>query len=832
MENNKTTVPNHNAVNQSENHYSNMQTIVPAVVMSTGYAPDGEYYAEVVVFNTETNKQDHAFVRFSNERELANSYVDMYDNTTQALGSEKATQDAKTLMRKNAGKRDLQQKFFDKAKSAQENGQFEGKELGDIVSDNARGGVLMLKGITIVGEARVPDITNAADVGNKADKVLLLAANQINHSGLIKDHQYFKNDNLPDEFSPVADQYAHVEQAMVRMIYEVESQEAEAFKILPSAATINFDTVTKNPTEFLDLVSENANPTSDRVPSAPRQGFMDMAVNYKNEKNQDVSHRFTFHSNHFTGGEHFNKSPEEYLDLSDEWAYRGEKEAISRFIAGQDPFSNSKNPDPDVVAKSDVLRLGLRFASDYNFKKEFSDKINSGDKNAFKGITKFDYLSVPKEKLTPQQQMVVEFSESVVRDPSNTFLSITNFEKLNLPTETKKVLSESVKASIVKQTQDTPNNAIAQTAAARTAVGNSMLDVARANQYDRGKVNMVIIPATIVTDVAATEASSVSSDQSEDKEGVIWGRPTSQFYPSLSAVSNPVMDNGKYHKETRTLYSNTPPLISLIKNTTKDLNFDLNKFNSLGVLKGQTLPEGFKPDIDGNNFTKAFNYLTTQPPKDERLGYAKVANRHVTDRAVSSDLELSPKQLLLLPKNIFRREIFNTLAEKLPANEGHAKSRYAEFEAAMKNLVGPFSKENTTLSNLKIALNSPKGAELSEDHQKIKDMLLTDKLVELKGSEDDKDKSKSHVNFKDLASLAMNPSAKMDSPIRADINGEQIKVKTQDLNTHKENRVNEAINQAHQKLTDPQNNVSADDLVRRAMEATKPSPSMSPSNRF
>ena len=51
------------------------------------------------------------------------------------------------------------------------------------------------------------------------------------------------------------------------------------------------------------------------------------------------------------------------------------------------------------MAKSDVLR----FASDYNFAKDFSEKIKSGDRNAFKGVTKFDYLSVPKERLTAQQ---------------------------------------------------------------------------------------------------------------------------------------------------------------------------------------------------------------------------------------------------------------------------------------------------------------------------------------------------------------------------------------------------------------------------------------------
>lgn len=827
---NNNAAPTIEAVNQSESHYTNMQTIVPAVVMSTGYAPDGEYYAEVIVFNTETNKHDHAFVRFSNERELAGSYVDMYDNTTKALGAEKSVHDAKTLMKKSAGKRDLFKKFADKATQAQENDQFAGQSVEQIVDENAKNSVLMLKGITVLGESRAPDLTGTNGIGNKDDKILWLSANSINVSGLLKDHAHFQNDNLPDEYSPVANQSPEVEQAMVRMIYDTEKQESDAFKLLPSATTINFDSLSKNPTPFLEAVSENTDPTSSRVMSAPRQGFMDLTVNFNN-----ISHRLTLPSNHLVGGEHFNKSPEEYLELSEEWHRHGEKEAVSRFMAGQDPYSNSKNPNPDIVAKNDVFRIGLQYASNYNFAKEFSEKIKSGDKNAFKGVTKFDYLSVPKDKLTPQQQMVVEFSEAVVNDPKKTFLSIANYEKLNLPADNKRALSEAVKASIVKHTEGTANNAIAQTAAARTAVGNSMLDVARANHYEQGKVNMVVIPATIVTDVAASEASTLSHSESEDKEVVIWGRPTSQFYPSLSAVSNPVMDGNKYDKETRTFYSNTPPAIPLVKKFTKSIDFHSHGFQSLGVLMGQSLPASFKANPENNSFSNAFNRNVTQPPKDERLGYAKVANRQVVDREKSNNLEMTPAQLIYAAKTLSRKEMFHPAAENNPVNDALAKSRYSEFEKVMKTLVGPFNKDNTTISHLKIALNSPKGTELSEQHQKIQDMILTDKLVEVSDPTDQKDKSKSFANFKDLGRLAIDSSAKMDSAIRADINGDQIKVETQDLNTHKQNRVVEAINQARETLTNPSNNVSADDLVNKAMEATAPrptAPSMSPTHRF
>lgn len=836
MKNNNVATPNNDYANQSENHYTDMHTIVPAVVLSTGYAPDGEYYAEVVAFNTETNDQHHAFVRFSDERELANSYKELYDSAPRELSEAKAAQDAKTLMkqarRKGGNNRDLFGMFANKAKQAQESGQFKDQDIETIVNDNSKNLVLMLKGISILGEADAADLAGPnADVG-KNDKVLMLAADRISLSGLMKDHAYFKNDNLSDEYSPVADTYSEVEQAMVNIDFDAESQEATAYKVLSSASTISLDRMSKHPQPFLDMVSENANPTSNRLPSSPRKGYMQMDVNYGGN-----SHRLTFPSNHFTGGEHFNKSPEEYLELSEEWQHRGEKEAVSRFLAGQDPYSNSKNPDRDVLAKSDVLRIALRYASDYNFAKDFSEKIKSGDRNAFKGVTKFDYLSVPKDRLTAQQQMVVEFTDSVVNDPKNTFLGIANHEKVNLSVESKAAMSEFVKTSIVRATEGTENNALGQTSAALQGRSNSSLNIARANLYDHGKVNMIVIPATLVTDVAAGEGNTIESNQSEDKEFVIWGGLTTQVYPSLSNAPNPVMDNGRTHTETRSYYSHTPPPPSLIQRVTKDIDFDLESNRPLNALMGQSLPDNFMPSIDGNKFNNSFTYQLDTKPKGERLGFARVANNTITTRDLNkpNNLELSAGQLNRLASVLSRSEMFNPIAQANPDNSAIAARRFSEFNATIKELVGPFSKDNTTISNLRTALNSPKGAQLSEGHQKIRDMLLTDKLVDVSNASDNDDRKQSLANFKDLASLTIRPSDKMDSAIRADINGEQIKVETKDLSTHKQNRVNEAINQARNELTDPKNNVSADDLVKKAMEATHPRPveqTMSPTPRF
>ena len=781
-----------------------MNKVAAFAVTQVGTADDGSFYAQGLLHRDE-GEPLKAFVRMKDEQELANFFK---QQPNAEMSDNQAKVDAKLYMAKYSNVRDIEQKFKDQVKEVKSFNQFPDKTEGQILEEDTNETILMLRGFDVVAKSKntAPD-----DVKNS---VFLITAKTASLTGSIKDHAFFDNKNDPEAASRVVGESAKVRQTMVRFVLDPPSKEnahtpiANAYEVT-QAEDINFDYLVKNPTQFNQMLDNNNQPTHNRQPSVARQGFMDMTVSYDGNK----LHRFTFHSNNMVAGEHYGLDAQEYESLAQNWHGEGGKneEVLNRFIAMQDPHTVAKNPNPDILAKNDFLRLGLLAAKRPNAFKEFTDKIKRNDPTAFHGVTKFDYLGTKPDNLSDTQLAVLGIARSMANTPKSTFMNMATHDKINISENVQKSMTKFLVGSYNKQTEGTDKTAFGKTAASKETDIHPALNVVRNSEAGYG-LKTVVIPALVVEDVFPQGQTNVTIQ--------------SHVFPSFGAVPNPetYVDKGGNFKYVTasvkqgisTYFDDLHAPKHIVNGTRKAIEFGHDQ--SLGLLKGN------KPSNNGQSLDQMkknskflqqfdFNYNPAELFGNEKLGVVDLSVNKAAQMMKGNDLNPSKDQSAYIITKLARNDNFEAFAKSRNEPAHIPMERHKEFISVLNKVVGGLSGKNNSYKNLTTALigTGGKGDEVFEQkHQDIRDLLLTDKMVEV----DMGDKTEYH-NFRDLTSVIINPANPMPTPL-GDLTRQQIEALAAPLNPEKDRRMTNTMDNILSEIS--QNSMDAKDFAAKSIE--------------
>ena len=789
-----------------------LNKVAPFAVTQVGTADDGSFYAQGVLHRDE-GKPIRAFVRMKDEKELAAFFK---EQPNAKMDDRQAKIDAKLYMAKFSKVRDIEQKFKDQVQAVKSFGQFPNKTDAQILEQNTNETILMLRGYDVVAKSRTASGDGTGLSSGSADdlenSVFLVTTKTASLTGSIKDHSFFDDENHPEAASRVVGEHAQARQTMVRFSLDPPSKEndhkaiANAYEVT-EAQDINFDYLAKNPTQFNRMLDNTTQPTHNRQSSVARQGFMDMTVSYDGNK----LHRFTVHSNNMVAGEHYGLNAEEYESLADNWYGEGGKneEITNRFIAMQDPNTVAKNPNPDVLAKNDFLRIVLLASKRPAAFKEFTEKLNTDDKTAFQGVTKFDYLATPASNLTDTQLAVLGIAKSIARDPQTTFMNVATHDKLNISENVQTQMTKYLEGSYNKQTEGTNKTAFGKTAAAKETDIHPALNVVRNSAAGYG-LKTVVIPAVVVEDVFPQGQTNVTIQ--------------SHVFPSFGAAPNPetYVDKGgnfKYVTESvkqgiSSYFDDLHAPKHIVNGTRKHIDFAYD--HPLGLLKGdKPSHNGQSPDQmrRNSNFLKQFdfNFDAKEVFGNEKIGVVDLSVNKAAQKMKGTDLNPTKDQAFHILTKVSRNDSFEQFVKTRSEPATIPMQRHKEFIDVLNSVVGGLDSKNNSYQNIKTALLGVGGAGFEQKHQDIRDLLLTDKIVPVEMG----DKTEYH-NFKDLTSVLINPSSPMPTPI-GDLTRQQVEALSAPLNPEKDRRMTNTLDNILADIT--QNSVSAKSFADEALQA-------------
>lgn len=785
-----------------------LHKVAAFAVTQVGTADDGGFYAQGVL-HQDDGVPLRAFVRMKDERELVAFFK---EQPNAQMSDAQAKVDAKLYMAKYSEVRDIEKKYKDQVKEVKSFNQFPDKTEGQILEENTNETILMLRGYDIVAKSRTANGDGSQLVGGNSNdienSVFLITAKTASLTGSIKDHKSFDNEMHPEAASRVVGEKAQARQTMVRFVLDPPSKEnsyqpiANAYEVT-EAEDINFDYLLKNPTQFNKLLDNTMQPTHNRQPSVARQGFMDISIAYDGNK----LHRFTVHSNNMVGGEHYGLDAEEYEHLSKNWYGDGglNEQAINRFIAMEDPNTVAKNPNPDILAKNDFLRLALLASKRPNAFKEFTNKILNDDPTAFHGVTKFDYLGTKPENLTGDQLAVLGIAKSMAKDPNNTFMNLATHDKVNISENVQKSMTKFLVGSYNKQTEGTDKTAFGKTAASKETTIHPALNVVRNSQAGYG-LKTLVIPAIVVEDVFPQGQTNVTVQ--------------SHVFPSFGAVPNPetYVDKGgnfKYVTESvkqgiSTYFDDLHAPKHIVNGTRKAIDFSAD--HPLGLLKGdKPSHSGQSPDQMRKNskFLQQFdfNFDPSEILGNQKAGMVDLSVNKAAQIMKGNDLNPTKDQAFHIISKIARGDSFEAFVRGRSESASIPMARHKEFIDVLNNVVGGLSKDNNSYSNIKTALLGVSGAngEVEQKHRDIRDLLLTDKIVAVEMND-----TTEYHNFRDLTSVLINPANPMPTPL-GDLTRQQVEALAAPLNPEKDRRMTNTLDNI---LADVgQNSLSGEDFA-------------------
>lgn len=776
---------------------NNSQTLTPVQISQAGYADDNRFYIEGVAADPNSGEPLHVFIRLNDEKEIAQYYKELNN-----LSDQQAAVDATMFLRKNGANRDLPAQITAKIEEAKEYGQFKKIDNKAIFEEQLGGMFAMARGLNVIGKSHTANSNDGALVGStassKENTVYLMTANTISLSGLIKDHDYFK-----EMQSPVAGEHAEIEKTSVRFLLtpptKTRQPTAVAFSVT-DAQNINFEQIATNPTKMNSMIEKNSRPFQDRIDSVPRSGFMDMNVSYGDGK----FHRFSYYSNGFDGGDYFNLEGDELTDVAVNWKSE-HKNNLDRFRAIQDRSSLAENPSRSVLAKNDFMRIVLLASHAPNKFHDFLGKVKYNNKEAFQGITHTDYFA--EKNLSPQQQAVLEITQAIANNPEKTFINTVTHNKLNISSKLEETMTNSMAASYNQASKDPSSASVyGKSSASQYIEGQPSLNVVRKTNHG---VVTVIIPAMVVSDVIP---------QGQKEVGII-----QQIHPTNAFLPNPqgsVSKGGKYtyDKGTTSCFDSTfvPPRMITLNSGTPDFG----NFNSLRLLSGQ-MPE--PNSIQSNQlqsdkqskFLNAFTKVNDNTIDGLRVGVVDLNATKAFDRSNVIKIE-SPEQSKYLLHKVGFKKNFDDLMQARASNPTAAINRFDEMASVVGQMVGGFSKDNTSYNVFKKVLTAPQN-ELSVTHAKIRDMLLSDKLVEVElPDRQTGELVKQGFNFSDVSAVALNPSQPLRKAITEDIAGKQVALDHDKISRFKQERIDDIQKQLEAVLA--QKDETPEDIASRMLD--------------
>lgn len=791
-----------------------LHKVAAFAVTQVGTADDGSFYAQGLL-HRDDGEPLRGFVRMKDEKELADFFK---DQPNAEMSDTQAKVDAKLYMAKFSKVRDIEQKYKDQVKEVKSFNQFANKTDAQVLEENTNETILMLRGYDVVAKSRTASGDGSSLVSSSAsdieNSVFLITAKSASLTGSIKDHSFFDNESTPEAASRMVGQKAEARQTMVRFVLDPPSKEnsheptASAYEVT-RAEDINFGYLAKNPTVFNSMLNDAMQPTHNREPSIARQGLIEFSIGRKGEQGL---HRFSYHSNAMVGGEHYGLSAEENEALASNWYGEGgqNEQITNRFIAMQDPNTTAKNPNPDILAKNDFLRISLLAAKQPKAFKEFIGKLANDDPTAFHGVTKFDYLATSPDNLTDDQLAVLSISKDIANNPDKVFLNVATHDKINISDNVQKSMTKFLMGSYNKQTEGTDKTAFGKTAASKETDIHPALNVVRNSKAGYG-LKTIVIPAVVVEDMFPQGQTNA----------VI----KSHVFPSFGAAPNPesYVDKGgnfKYVTESvkqgiSSYFDDTHVPKHIVNGTRKDITFNYD--HPLGLLKGdKPSHNGQSPDQmkRNSNFLQQFDFNFDQSEifGNEKAGVVDLSVNKAAQMMKSTDISPSKDQAFHIITKLSRADSFKIFADSRNEPSDIPVERHKEFVNVLNNLVGGLSKENSSHLNLKTALlgESPK-MELEDYHQDIRDLLLTDKIVEVQIGE-----TTEYHNFRDLTSVLIDPARPMPAPL-GDLSRKQIEAIATPLNPEKDRRMTNTLDNILSAVDD--NSMSAKDYASAAIDS-------------
>lgn len=760
--------------------------LVPAEVVQAGYAQDGNFYLQTKLLDPNTSKVTQAFVRLKDEGEIKQHYKEMNN-----LDDATASREAAKFMTKFGHTRDLDATLTKKIEDSKAHGHFADVSNEEIKEQHLTGGVVvMLRGVDIIADAKSQDPNN---------KVVIATANSASFTGMVKDHA-FMQDGFGVEGgapSPAAGKTVDIQTKMVRFLYAPASKAnnhtatAHAFSI-ESADNMNFQQISGNPAKFNGIIDRTSRPFSEAEPSVARNGFTDMNISYKDENNHSKTYRMSYYPNSIDGGERFGLSGAELEEVASAWEDDHQYD-ISRLQAMQDNYTTTANPNPKIIAKMDFMRIGVMAANQPNAFKTFLDKVNKRDPDAFAGVTKIDYMKTAT--LSPDQQAVLDITKAIAKDPTAVLMNIAVYDKLNIPHDIQKQMTNHLSASYNKTFQQSAGNGFSALSKSADGDVSPALAVLHQSKYSDTTRAIKMFVATEVV------PSSVQPAEGHAPEVNI----SNQVFAELPFVATPLATTNKagdyvLSKDSKTFNTDSfiPPHITNNAISKIDFGDDYVNYKLLSGAKPTFVADNTQHQSNkADAFSNAFAFRAES-------AYEKVGLIDMVTAKMIKDVPAtkSPNQVSRILGFVGYAPSFAKEMNAKNPEPQKAIERHAEFMTTVSELVGGFSKEKTSNAHIKEALLKPY-ASLDDNHQKIRDMLLTDKMIAI----DVMDKELGHavtkeVNFSDVANVALDASKKIAPALTGDIALDQRPLAFEDFNNYKQERVNQTVQEIVSGLED------------------------------
>lgn len=772
-------------------------------VVQAGVAKDGHFYTQLQIKNPDPESSAdefiNGFVRTHTQEERAAYYEE-----TRNLSPEEAERDAYIMSARQRKTLDVAGQFTAKIEDAKSNGHFPDTNNKSVLENHLGGMMVTLHGISVTHKMK--DGTAPFDPNDPTASFYVATADKMVVTGLAKDSVYLE-ETLN---SKAAHTTAEATETMARFVITPPENNrpaiANAYEVT-DANNINFKDLAGNPAIMDKMIDENARPFHERSDTFHREGFLQMNIKYRDTSGSKKLHRFEFDSGTLDSGEHKYLTEPDLADVASAWEDEHQHD-ISRFRAMQDP-DTLDSVNKDHLAKLDFMRIVLLASKEPRKFKDFVDKVNKNDPTAFQGITKTDFFNDPD--LGADQKVVLDVVKAMAKDPSEVFMNSGVHSKLNISAALQDAMTESMSASYSKQNQhrtDGKNNLFGKSTTAQSRITNSGLDVVRTNQF--GDVVTIVIPITKISEIYPKGQYTAVTDQVHPKYKVVLDPKYTQSEGGTSRWQS----NNKTYTDDKFIP------VNLVKDANKAIIF--NEPNNLRILDGgKNAPYNEPVKAVSNEFTNSLEPYVTND-----FGRIDI---NANDRPNKITLA-SPQQASFALVQLRRREKFVDLMINRQPDPSQAIKRYDEMTEVIGQIAGRFSKENNS-NSIYAAVLSQNPADRNEKTNKIRDMLLGDKLVAVDVTDKKTGEvSSKNYNFSDVMAVTLNADKPLRRAITDDIADERADLNQGAMDRFKAERVDQGAEKIVERLKESNMTIDAfcDDIEDMAKN---PTPTLSQSPR-
>lgn len=804
------------------------QERLPALVEGAGYGEDGHFYLKAVI--KDGDREIPSLIRQTNAQEVFNGYKDKYPD----LDDHKIGTKAKNKI-KSRGANTLESKVVNLVRSNIKEGltdttdfetELKNLKMNILVSDAS------IVGSIPSGKGGENFALDGSPQGLDANTVNIVSADHV-FVGMALSKE--AENTLPYEDAPIG---SSVRRAVISVDFtpadNAYGNEAKIeIKEKLNSNMVNASQISDGSFEgFNHFLKDGLSVADPDV--AVRKNIRDSKMDFKftAKDGQIYSHEINFNVNDvkdfsdtsYKTGDYldFHEFKDEYTDLT-----------VSDILNMKDKTSSNPNANPKDIVKMDTIRIMALMAYQPERFNEFASKVNAGDKTAYEGITKIDYA---KDNISEDEKFVKDLSQMLSDELTRKDVLVTTSQEREL------YLEDSARNEILQNVSDSYYRHINSEASPHDADTDTKANMA----WDvfKGESRRVDIQAYIMQ----SNITALDVDMSDDPDDM---NPypimtSEQVVPAGKFVTNPMMEKKagthKYVKDITTLaksnvYSNIPMPNGYLEAVQSKTSIqrreekDFSPLESFELSHKKEVLDGVTAEIRSGKSSIDKNVWKGVVEKNEKLGLLVLNDPH-EEKSIKLSARNPETQLKTLAFRLGNPTKFREFANKEEpqyfrdgtVNADHNRinetyDRFLKVYTTLKDQLPPPPDKKTAGDYLKInhAFQTMlKGGELNHAQQKLCDMMLTNKMVEVTFG----DKIERH-NFWELAGKSNDTNSPLPQAARDPIEPEPYKALTNDTdkNVNKIASINEVNKFA---LSD------MDNAVKNAVEEVRKQEPLSP----